>query len=60
MRINQFDIIKKMRIHFEKFYMSFEQTKLIAEFTNNVAENITEDNDCKELMKNVLLLKRRI
>ncbi|MBB6621943.1 aromatic acid exporter family protein [Clostridium gasigenes] len=57
MRINQFDIIKKMRIHFEKFYMSFEQTKLIAEFTNNVAENITEDNDCKELMKNVLLLR---
>ncbi|NKF08428.1 aromatic acid exporter family protein [Clostridium gasigenes] len=57
MRINQFDIIKKMRIHFEKFYMSFEQTKLIAEFTNNVAENITEDNDCKELMKKVLLLR---
>ena len=57
MRINQFDIIKKMRIHFEKFYMSFEQTKLIAEFTNNVAENITEDNDCKELMQKVLLLR---
>ena len=46
-----------MRFHFEKFYMSFEQTKLIAQFTNNVAENIREDNDCKELMKQVVLLR---
>lgn len=57
MRINQFDIIKKMRSHFEKIYMSFEQTKLIAQFTNNVAENIRDDNDCKELMKQVVLLR---
>lgn len=57
MRINQFDIIKKMRCHFEKFYMSFEQTKLISDFTNNVAENIRENNDCVELLENVKLLR---
>lgn len=57
MRINQFDIIKRMRAHFEKFYMSFEQTKLIADFTRNVAENIRENNDCKELMDNVTSLR---
>lgn len=57
MRINQFNIIKRMRGHFEKFYMSFEQTKLIADFTNNVAENIREDNDCKELMERVVELR---
>lgn len=57
MRINQFDTIKKMRSHFEKFYMSFEQTKLIANFTSNVAENIREDNDCKELIKSIELLR---
>ncbi|MGL5354190.1 MAG: aromatic acid exporter family protein, partial [Clostridium sp.] len=53
MRINQFHTINKMRLHFEKFYMSFEQTKLIAEFTNDVAENIRENNDCKELISKV-------
>lgn len=57
MRINQFNIIKRMRSHFGKFYMSFEQTKLIADFTNNVAENIREDNDCKELMNRVSELR---
>ena len=57
MRINQFHIIKKMRFHFEKFYMSFEQTNLISEFTNEVAENIREDNDCKELISKGILLR---
>lgn len=53
MRVNQFDIIKRMRAHFGKFYMSFEQTKLMADFTRSVAENIRDNNDCRELMNNV-------
>lgn len=57
MRINQFNIIKRMRGHFEKFYMSLEQTKLIAEFTKSVADNIREDNDCKDLMNRVRELR---
>ena len=50
MRKNQFEIIKKMRKHFEKFYMSYKQTKLISDFTLRVSENISEFNDCKILL----------
>lgn len=51
MRKNQFEIIKKMRKHFEKFYMSYKQTKLISDFTLRVSENISEFNDCKILLE---------
>lgn len=57
MRINQFHTINRMRLHFEKFYMSFEQTSLIAEFTKNVAENIRENNDCIDLINEVTSLR---
>lgn len=57
MRINQFNIIKRMRGHFEKFYMSFEQTKLIADFTKSVADNLREDNDCKDIMERIYNLR---
>ena len=57
MRMNQFDIIKKLRSHFERFYMSFEQTHMIAMFTKKVAEQIKETNDCKELLENLEVLK---
>lgn len=57
MRMNQFDIIKKLRSHFDRFYMSFEQTHMIAMFTKKVADQIKERNDCKELLENVQVLK---
>lgn len=57
MRKNQFDIIKKMRLHFERFYMSFEQTHMISKFTKNVADQIKETNDCKELLEELNILK---
>lgn len=57
MRKNQFEIIKKLRSHFEKFYMSFEQTHMIAKFTKNVSEQIKDRNDCKELLEELNLLK---
>ena len=57
MRKSQFDIIKKLRSHFEKFYMSFEQTHMISKFTKNVAKQIKDSNDCNELLKELELLK---
>ena len=57
MRKNQFEIIKKLRSHFEKFYMSFEQTHMISKFTKNVSEQIKDRNDCKELLEELNLLK---
>lgn len=50
MRINQFDTIKRMRLHFKKFNIPVEQMRLMAEFTKGVSENISEVNDCKELL----------
>ena len=58
MRKNQFDIIKKLRSHFEKFYMSFEQTHMISKFTKNVADQIKDTNDCKELLKELENIKQ--
>lgn len=58
MRKNQFEIIKKMRKHFEKFYMSYKQTKLISDFTLRVSENISEFNDCKILLEELDALNK--
>ena len=57
MRKNQFNIIKKLRSHFEKFYMSFEQTHMISKFTKSVADQIKDTNDCKELLEELEVLK---
>lgn len=57
MRKNQFNIIKKLRTHFEKFYMSFEQTYMISSFTQKVANQIEEANDCEELLDELEILK---
>ncbi|MDU4597141.1 MAG: aromatic acid exporter family protein, partial [Clostridium sporogenes] len=35
MRIQQFETLKKMRQHFQKFFMTYEQTEMIADFTKN-------------------------
>lgn len=53
----QFDIIKKLRSHFEKFYMSFEQTFMISKFTKNVASQIKDSNDCLDLLEELEVLK---
>lgn len=57
MRKNQFDIIKKLRSHFEKFYMSFEQTYMISKFTKSVASQIKDSNDCLDLLEELEVLK---
>lgn len=50
MRINQFYLIKRMRNHFSRLYMSLEQTKIMSEFIEEIGENIKEENDCSELI----------
>ena len=57
MRKIQFDIIKKLRSHFEKFYMSFEQTFMISKFTKSVASHIKDSNDCLDLLEELEVLK---
>lgn len=58
MRMAQLDTIKRMKKHFSRFYMKYEQTILLSEFTNNVAINIHEDNDCIELINKLALLRK--
>ena len=56
-RIAQLDTLKKMKKHFSRFYMTYEQTSILSEFTRKVAVNIHADNDCIELIRNLTLLK---
>lgn len=58
MRMIQLEVIKRMKRHFSRFYMTFEQTKILSEFTNNVAMNLHEDNDCLELLERLNLLRK--
>lgn len=58
MRIKQLEAMKRMKRHFSRFYMTYEQTKLLSEFTNNVAMNLHEDNDCVELIEKLRLLRK--
>ena len=58
MRTIQLDAIKRMQRHFSRFYMKYEQTRILSEFTNDVAMNIHEDNDCVELINKLTLLRK--
>lgn len=58
MRIIQLDTMKRMKRHFSRFYMTYDQTKILSEFTNNVAMNLHEDNDCVELIDKLNLLRK--
>ena len=57
MRINQFDTIKRMRLHFQRFNIPVEQMNVMADFTLCVAENIREMNDCKSLLMDLDILR---
>ena len=57
MRINQFHIIKRMRVHCERVNIPVEQMKLMSDFTLCVSENIREINDCKELLNDLEILR---
>lgn len=57
MRINQFDTIKRMRIHFERFNIPVEQMDIMSDFTLCVSENIREINDCKSLLSDLEILR---
>lgn len=57
MRTMQLECIKRMRKHFSRFYMTYEQTKLLSQFTYEVAINIHVDNDCIELIQKINTLK---
>ncbi|MGL4731161.1 MAG: aromatic acid exporter family protein [Clostridium sp.] len=59
MRIQQFECIKRMRCHFKRFFMTYEQTEMIAEFTYKVGETLSENNSCDGLLKELEQLREK-
>ncbi len=57
MRIMQMDTMKRMKKHFQRFYMKYEQTKMLSDLTKEVANNLSEENDCLELINKVNFLR---
>ncbi|MCT8975139.1 aromatic acid exporter family protein [Clostridium sp. CX1] len=57
MRIQQFETIKRMREHFQRFFMTYEQTIMIADFTENVANSIYEENTAEGLLNQLNFLR---
>ncbi len=51
MRTLQYEILKYMRTHFVKFYMNFQQTEMVAAFTEKVALDFGEYNTAEELLR---------
>jgi uncharacterized membrane protein YgaE (UPF0421/DUF939 family) len=57
MRIQQFETIKRMKEHFKKFFMTYEQTIMMADFTEQVARSLYEENTCEQLIKDLNKLR---
>lgn len=57
MRIQQFETLKRMREHFNKFFMTYEQTEMISDFTRKVGESLHEKNTGHELLLDLEALK---
>lgn len=57
MRIQQFKILKRMKEHFKRFFMSYDQTTMIADFTEKIAESFHEENTAKNLLEQVNALR---
>lgn len=53
MRTLQLQILKYMRSYFSRFYMTFNQTELVASFTENVARALHEYNSAEGLLEDL-------
>lgn len=57
MRYKQLDIIKRMKEHFQRFFITYEQTLMISKFTEEVANSIYEENTAEKLLNNLMMLR---
>lgn len=57
MRMQQFETMKRMRQHFQRFFMTYEQTVMIAHFTEKVAHSIYEGNTAENLLEDLYHLR---
>jgi uncharacterized membrane protein YgaE (UPF0421/DUF939 family) len=57
MRMHQFETLKRMREHFQRFYMAYDHTIIVANFTEKVAKSLHEENTCEELLYELYTLR---
>lgn len=57
MREKQFVVMKYMREHFNRFFMTFDETKIVADFTTKVAASIYESFDANQLIEELRELR---
>ncbi|MEG0710935.1 MAG: aromatic acid exporter family protein [Niameybacter sp.] len=57
MRNKQFQVMRQMNEHFTKFFMTFEQTEVVARFTEEVAESIHGERSAKMLLEQLAKLR---
>jgi uncharacterized membrane protein YgaE (UPF0421/DUF939 family) len=57
MRVQQLHTLKRMRGHFQRFFMTYEQTIMTAEFTEEVAKALHEENTAEELLNELYKLR---
>lgn len=56
MRTRQLDTLKRMREHFERFFITYDQMIMMAEFTEEVAIYLNEKNTGEDFLKKLNLL----
>lgn len=57
MRVQQLHTLKRMRGHFRRFFMTYEQTIMMAEFTEKVANELHEQNTALGLLQDLNSLR---
>ncbi|MCY6369260.1 aromatic acid exporter family protein [Clostridium ganghwense] len=57
MRMQQYETIKRMKEHFQRFFMTYSQTIMIAKFTEKVAHSLYEENTAEQLVHDLYILR---
>ncbi|WP_099191996.1 aromatic acid exporter family protein [Tepidibacter mesophilus] len=57
MRVKQYETIKRMREHFQRFFMTYDQAIIISDFTQRVANLLYEDNTAESLIEELNKLR---
>ncbi len=50
MRVKQYETIKRMKEHFQRFFMTYDQTMMISNFTQQVANLLYEENTAQGMI----------
>ncbi|NLZ48389.1 MAG: aromatic acid exporter family protein [Clostridiales bacterium] len=57
MRTQQFHVLNRLREHFRRFFMTYEQTIMVSDFTAEVGRSFHEENTAEGLLANLQTLR---